>query len=274
MFGPALRRWWAARPPAWAGVGGPGSARGWEGWEAFDDAGLGGQSRAALAAAGGEAGGGGRPSPRSLSLRLEGELRSGGRVGVAFCGLRFGEGTAAPPAPPLDLSGFWGLAVRCRLAGAHSLGPPPLVVSLRTACLTPAISQGPQDLWQSFLACPRDGRWGVVLLPFQEFQRTWGGRLVEGESGMGIGMGKHKVSGLSLAMVMDRRGAALSGAAGEGGSGQAGTPPGDPVLAEQPRSKAPVGDTFALEVEWVRAVRKGVDSEEVDKHGESLEAKD
>ena len=164
--------------------------------------------------------------------------------------------------------------MRCRLAGAHSLGPPPLVVSLRTACLTPAISQGPQDLWQSFLACPRDGRWGVVLLPFQEFQRTWGGRLVEGESGMGIGMGKHKVSGLSLAMVMDRRGAALSGAAGEGGSGQAGTPPGDPVLAEQPRSKAPVGDTFALEVEWVRAVRKGVDSEEVDKHGESLEAKD
>ena len=269
-LGPLLRRWWAARPPAWAAVGGPGSARGWEGWEAFDDGPLGGLSRAAVAQGPGAGGAGGRGG----CLRLDGELRSGGKVGVAFCGVRFGEGTAAPAPDPQDLSGFWGLAVRCRLSGARFGGkaaaPPPLVVSLRTNCLTPAVAQGPQDLWQSFLACPPGGSWGVVRLPFEGFQRTWGGRLVEEESG--AGMGTHRVAGLSFAMVLDGRDRAAAGRSPELGAGPAPEPAGSRgghASSREPGEGLPGrGGGFAFEVGWVRAVREGVDPEACDEHGE------
>jgi len=201
-------------------------------------------------------------------------LRSGGKVGVAFCGVRFGEGTAAPPAAPQDLSGFWGLAVRCRLLGARfgseAATPPPLVVSLRTDCLTPAVAQGPQDLWQSFLACPPGGNWGVVRLPFEGFQRTWGGRLVEEESG--AGMGTHKVAGLSFAMVLDGRDKAAARCSPEPEEGLALEPAGAQgghAPPREPREAVPsTGGEFALEVDWVRAVREDVDPEACDEHGE------
>ncbi len=188
----------------------------------------------------------------------------------------FALGRALPPRPPPPRtspdSGASPCAAACwaPASGARRPRPPPLVVSLRTDCLTPAVAQGPQDLWQSFLACPPGGNWGVVRLPFEGFQRTWGGRLVEEESG--AGMGTHKVAGLSFAMVLDGRDKAAARCSPEPEEGLALEPAGAQgghAPPREPREAVPsTGGEFALEVDWVRAVREDVDPEACDEHGE------